>query len=155
MRIEMGLTPVEAYKQSLINTNPVENVGTENTPAAKGGVGKVDPSECQTCKNRKYQDGSDEMVSFKSAAHISPGAAGAVVRGHEQEHVKNAYKSAAQNNGKVINASVSIQMSTCPECGRSYVSGGTTNTLISYKKDASPKLNLGDSGKGNAIDLQL
>lgn len=24
--------------------------------------------ECQTCKNRKYQDGSDEMVSFKSAA---------------------------------------------------------------------------------------
>ena len=21
--------------------------------------------ECQTCKNRKYQDGSDEMVSFK------------------------------------------------------------------------------------------
>ena len=27
---------------------------------------------CQTCKNRKYQDGSDENVSFKAAAHISP-----------------------------------------------------------------------------------
>ena len=28
--------------------------------------------ECQTCKNRKYVDGSDEAnVSFKSAAHVS------------------------------------------------------------------------------------
>ena len=39
--------------------------------------------ECQTCKNRKYQDGSDEMVSFKSAAHISPQAAAGRVRAHE------------------------------------------------------------------------
>ena len=32
--------------------------------------------ECQTCKNRKYQDGSDEAnVSFKTAQHISPEAA--------------------------------------------------------------------------------
>ena len=30
------------------------------------------PEECQTCKNRKYVDGSDEAnVSFKSAAHVS------------------------------------------------------------------------------------
>lgn len=35
------------------------------------------PSECETCANRKYQDGSDEgNVSFKAAAHISPEAAG-------------------------------------------------------------------------------
>lgn len=25
---------------------------------------KSSPAECETCKNRKYQDGSDEMVSF-------------------------------------------------------------------------------------------
>ena len=35
---------------------------------------KSSPAECETCKNRKYQDGSDEMVSFKSATHISPQA---------------------------------------------------------------------------------
>jgi len=35
--------------------------------------------ECETCKNRKYQDGSDENVSFKSAAHIDPAAAGGAV----------------------------------------------------------------------------
>ena len=28
---------------------------------------KSSPTECETCKNGKYQDGSDEMVSFKSA----------------------------------------------------------------------------------------
>ena len=57
--------------------------------------------ECQTCKNRKYQDGSDEMVSFKSAAHISPQAAAGRVRAHEGEHVSNAYDKAAQKNGTV------------------------------------------------------
>ncbi len=106
-------------------------------PGAKDGNSRVTGSdECETCKNRKYQDGSNEMVSFKAAAHISPESAGAVVRAHEQEHVSNAYKKAAQTEGgKVINATVSIHTSTCPECGRTYVSGGTTNTAIQYNKD--------------------
>ena len=52
---------------------------------------KSSPAECETCSNRKYQDGSDEMVSFKSAAHISPEASASRVRAHEQEHVSNAY----------------------------------------------------------------
>ena len=44
------------------------------------------PADCETCKKRKYQDGSDESnVSFKSAAHISPQSAGAAVRAHENE----------------------------------------------------------------------
>ena len=53
---------------------------------------KSSPAECETCSNRKYQDGSDEMVSFKSAAHISPEASATKVRAHEQEHVSNAYE---------------------------------------------------------------
>ncbi|MCM1100075.1 MAG: hypothetical protein NC079_04570 [Clostridium sp.] len=94
--------------------------------------------ECQTCKNRKYKDGSDEMVSFKSAQHISPESAASRVRAHEQEHVSNAYTKAAQNNGKVLRASVSIKMAICPECGRSYVAGGTTNTQIKYYNEDNP-----------------
>ena len=44
--------------------------------------------ECQTCKNRKYQDGSDDPgVSFKTASKIAPETAASVVRGHEMEHV--------------------------------------------------------------------
>lgn len=96
------------------------------------------PEECETCKNRKYQDGSDEMVSFKSAQHIDPNAAAAAVRAHEGEHVSNAYKKASQNNGEVIRASVSIHTAICPECGRSYVSGGTTDTQIKYYNEENP-----------------
>ncbi|MCR5665340.1 MAG: hypothetical protein K6G01_00790 [Eubacterium sp.] len=96
---------------------------------------RVGNIECATCASRKYQDGSDEMVSFKAAAHIDPSAAAARVSAHEQEHVSNAYKDAAQNNGKVINASVQLHTSICPECGRTYVSGGTTTTQIMYKDD--------------------
>lgn len=100
---------------------------------------KSSPEDCQTCKERKYQDGSDEAnVSFKSASHISPNSAGSAVRAHEQEHVSNAYKKAAQKNGKVVNASVSIHTSICPECGRTYVSGGTTNTTIKYSNEDNP-----------------
>lgn len=99
---------------------------------------KSSPAECETCKNRKYQDGSDEMVSFKSAAHISPNAAGSRVRSHEQEHVSNAFKKAAMKGGKVMSASVSVRTAVCPECGRTYVSGGETNTQIKYYNEKNP-----------------
>lgn len=114
-------------------------VGQKNPVEEKNPAGKKNPGEeCETCKKRKYQDGSDEMVSFKSAAHISPESAAARVRAHEQEHVSNAYKKAAENDGKVISASVSIQTAVCPECGRTYVSGGTTHTQIKYYNEENP-----------------
>ena len=90
--------------------------------------------ECETCANRKYQDGSDEMVSFKSPSHIAPGAAASRVAAHEQEHVSNAYSKAAKMDGRVVSANVSIKTSICPECGRSYVSGGETRTQIKYNE---------------------
>ena len=111
--------------------NPGES--TEVQPGKKSS-----PAECKTCKERKYQDGSDENVSFKSAAHVSPEAASSAVRSHEQEHVANAYKKAEQKGGKVIQASVSIHTAVCPECGRTYVSGGTTKTQIKYGNEDNP-----------------
>lgn len=97
------------------------------------GTGKK--GECQTCKERKYVDGSDEMVSFKAPATISPSAAPGKVMAHEQEHVANAFTKAAKAGGKVLQASVSMKMAICPECGRSYVAGGETTTKIQYPKD--------------------
>lgn len=99
---------------------------------------KSSPAECETCKNRKYQDGSDENVSFKAASHIDPNAAASRVRNHEQEHVSNAYKKAEQNNGKVVSCNVAIHTAVCPECGRTYVSGGTTSTQIKYFNEDNP-----------------
>ena len=100
---------------------------------------KGTPQEkCQTCENRKYVDGSDEMVSFKTPSRVSPERAASAVRAHEQEHVNNAYSKAAQNNGKVCAANVSIKTEICPECGRSYVAGGTTHTQIKYYNEENP-----------------
>lgn len=122
---------------------------------ADGSVKKVSQEECQTCKSRKYQDGSNENVSFKAAAHISPEAAAGAVRAHEGEHVSNAYTSAAQKNGKVLQASVSIHTSVCPECGKTYVSGGTTSTKIKYPSnpyEENKKILQEEAAKGNNID---
>lgn len=126
-----------------------------NSEEQDGSVKKISGERCQTCENRKYQDGSDENVSFKSAAHVSPEAAVSAVRAHEGEHVSNAYTSAAQKNGKVISAAVSIHTSVCPECGRTYVSGGTTSTKIKYPAnpyDENKKTLQAEAAKGNNID---
>jgi len=111
---------------------------------------RVSPAECQTCKERKYKDGSDESnVSFQTAQHIDPAAAGARVRAHEGEHVSNAYKKAEQDGGKVLQASVAIHTAVCPECGRVYVSGGTTTTRIQYKNEDNPYVkNMKNKDKG-------
>ena len=142
---------------------PAENVNAAGEKKETGGVEKAgkteEARECQTCKNRKYKDGSDEMVSFKSAAHISPEAASVRVMAHEMEHVSNAYSKAEQRGGKVIQASVSIKTSVCPECGRVYVSGGCTNTKIAYSNEEQPyqkqlKAILDDALKGSNIDIK-
>jgi len=102
-------------------------------------VGAIEKKgECQTCKNRKYVDGSDEMVSFKSPAKIAPGAAASKVRAHEQEHVSNAFSKAEKDGGKVLQASVSMKMAICPECGRAYIAGGETTTKIKYGNEDNP-----------------
>ncbi|MBO4374478.1 MAG: hypothetical protein J5829_05180 [Lachnospiraceae bacterium] len=121
---------------------------------------KSSPAECETCKERKYQDGSDEMVSFKSASHISPTAAPSAVRAHEGEHVSNAYKKAAEKGGKVLRASVTIKMAICPECGRSYVAGGQTDTCIKFPKDDNPynknlRSYMDDATKGGNISAAV
>lgn len=111
----------------------------EEEKKKKERMGIKDPTEeCQTCKNRKYKDGSDEMVSFKTPTKISPESAASAVRAHEQEHVSNAYAKAATKNGKVLSATVSIHTAICPECGRTYISGGTTHTQIKYYNEENP-----------------
>lgn len=110
----------------------------ENGKQAQSSSRASSPEECQTCKNRKYKDGSDENVSFKSAAHISPEASASRVMAHEAEHVANAYTRAAKMGGKVVQASVSLHTQVCPECGRTYVAGGETRTMITYRNEDNP-----------------
>ena len=149
---------VDGYKWNITdsydnNLNQRNNVNNKDELGQKGAVDKSKTTECQTCKNRKYVDGSNEAnVSFKNAAHISPEAASSAVRAHEGQHVSNAYHKAATQNGEVVSASVRvnklvrdveagidrIQTSVCPECGRSYISGGVTDTQIRYYNESNP-----------------
>ena len=143
----------------------ISDSDTKNVTGKENGIGSVDENgkqkECQTRKNRKYVDGSDEAnVSFKSAAHVSPQAASSAVRAHEGQHVSNAYSKASEENGRVISASVQIHTSICPECGRSYVSGGVTNTQIKYYNESNPyqkdlKVTDGIKARGDHVDMQV
>ncbi len=136
--------------------NPKETASADGSPSSSKAVRKT---ECQTCKNRKYVDGSDEMVSFKSPAKMSPGRAAAGVRAHEQEHVNNAFEKAAKDGGKVLQASVALKTAICPECGRAYIAGGTTTTKIAYKEDdpysENQKAMQQEAATGNNVDIAV
>lgn len=85
---------------------------------------------CSTCKSRKYQDGSNDMgVSFKSPTKVAPEAAASAVRGHENEHVVREQSKAKRENREVVSQTVTMRTSRCPECGKTYVAGGTTRTV--------------------------
>ncbi len=56
----------------------------------------------------------------------------------QKEHVSNAYAKAAEGNGQVVSASVTLRTGVCPECGRVYVAGGETNTTIKYPNETNP-----------------
>lgn len=104
---------------------------------------RFDSFECQTCKNRRYQDQSDDSgVSFQTASHIDPSAAYSAVRSHENEHVARNKTQAEQHGQKIAYQTVTINRAICPECGRSYVSGGVTHTVT--KADNSAKYTVGD-----------
>lgn len=95
------------------------------------GLDSKDSEKCQTCAERKYVDGSNEMnVSFKAPGHISPEASKAMVSAHEQEHVSNARAEGSKANKELVSSSVRIKMARCPECGVSYAAGGETTTVM-------------------------
>ena len=115
--------------------------------------------ECQTCKERKYIDGSDEgNVSFKAPGHIAPEASAGVVMSHEKEHVANAKREGNKPGNELVSATVSLKTAICPECGRSYVAGGTTRTLIKYgnsEYDKNKKAADLDAVLGSNVDMAV
>lgn len=140
--------------------NQSANMGTDTSPIDRSG--KISPSgnkngsdgygrisdeadkkrrfdsfECQTCKNRKYQDGSDDSgVSFQTPTRVDPKAAGAAVRSHEQEHVSRNQAKAEREGNEIVSQSVTIHTGICPECGKVFVSGGTTRTVTRSGNDS-------------------
>lgn len=110
---------------------------------------EIGPKQCKTCAARTYKDQSgDASVSFQTPTHVAPEMAASAVAAHEQEHVQNNAQK-AQSEGMKATSFVQIRSSVCPECGRIYVSGGTTTTYYS-KKQQTP----GEEGKGLSVDTK-
>lgn len=117
--------------------DPSAKTGSVSADKTEGQNGRTEKAEkkgeCQTCKQRKYVDGSNEgNVSFKAPGHIAPEASASAVMAHEKEHVANARREGNKPGNELVSATVAIKTAICPECGRSYVAGGTTRTLIKY-----------------------
>lgn len=109
--------------------------------------------ECQTCKNRKYQDGSDDPgVSFKTASKIAPEAAASAVRGHEMEHVYRNRAKAAREGREVVSQSVRLKTGICPECGKPYIAGGETRTVTKAKNEPDFSVGTESDTKGSLFD---
>lgn len=121
---------------------------------------RFDSFECETCENRRYQDGSDDSgVSFQTPTKIDPKNAAAAVRGHEQEHVVRNRAKAEREGNEIVSQSVTLHTGICPECGKTYISGGTTRTAIRIGGDDSEKFTVGmydpEKGKGNLLDTAV
>lgn len=118
------------YTIPISNVARVTAVNADNTVDSSA---RVKPVECQTCKNRKYVDGSNEAnVSFKTPGNIRPEESYSKVSAHEREHVSNAIAKGSKPGAQLVRANVTLKMGVCPECGRTYVAGGVTNTQIKY-----------------------
>jgi len=92
---------------------------------------------CHTCENRKYVDQSnDASVSFQTPTKVSPNMAAAAVASHENEHVRNEQARAHREDREIVSQTVTLTYDCCPECGRQYVSGGTTKTTSVSKSDS-------------------
>ncbi len=133
--LRKGMDPAElAVRMRIQYADSFKEEGAGVDAAQKA----AEDAECQTCKERKYQDGSDDAgVSFKTPTHISPDQAASAVKGHEMEHVVRERAAAKREDRRVVSQSVTMHTSICPECGRVYVSGGTTRTTTASKPDTA------------------
>lgn len=123
-----GADPVEMSVRGRIQYLSPDELEAE-VEKSKSAQEVMEEGECQTCKERKYQDGSDDPgVSFKTPTNVAPELAASAVRGHEQEHVVREQAKAQRENREVVSQSVTYHTAICPECGKVYVSGGTTRT---------------------------
>lgn len=147
--METGLRPEEIVPAA---TNAQENGTKAAGKDGKGNKRNFDSFECETCKNRKYQDGSDGPgVSFKTPSKLSPDKAASAVRSHEQEHVTREQAKAQREDREVVSQSVTYQTAVCPECGKIYVSGGTTKTVTKGQVEQTYGLS-GNEEKGKYLD---
>lgn len=124
-------TPSETVGPAyIVDISPEAHEAYARSRKTQTGAASDTPGECETCKNRRYKDGSnDASVSFQAPTRISPEQAASAVASHEREHVTHEQVRAKQEGRRIVSQTVSLKMGVCPECGRIYVAGGVTRTV--------------------------
>ena len=139
MAVRMRIRPYEEAGAANAPEKALEDnraAGVESAQAA------LEEGKCETCEKRKYQDGSDDMgVSFQTPTRVDPDQAASAVRGHEMEHVVREQAKAQREDRKVVSQSVTLHTAICPECGKTYISGGTTRTTTAANTKAEAPAN--------------
>ena len=141
--IREGADPAEMAVRMRIR--PYEEAGAANAPekalednraaGVESAQAALEEGKCETCEKRKYQDGSDDMgVSFQTPTRVAPEQVASAVRGHEQEHVVREQAKARREDRRVVSQSVTLHSDICPECGKAYISGGTTRTVTAAQQ---------------------
>ena len=130
MAVRMRIKPYEESAPEQAGQKSPDSNGEELKVGAEGAQAAVEEGKCQTCEKRKYHDESDDMgVSFQTPTNIAPEQVAAAVRGHENEHVVREQAKAQREDRKVVSQSVTLHTDICPECGKVFISGGTTRTV--------------------------
>ncbi len=128
---------IQPYQENAADP-PEDAAGKTSGPApgVESAQQAAEEGRCETCEKRKYQDGSDDMgVSFQTPTRVDPDLAASAVRGHENEHVVREQAKAQREDRKVVSQSVTLHTDICPECGKTFISGGTTRTTTKADTD--------------------
>ena len=141
--IREGADPAEMAVRMRIRYDgedePSVPVDEDASQGVEGAQKALEEGKCETCEKRKYQDGSDDMgVSFQTPTRVDPDQAASAVRGHEMEHVVREQAKAQREDRRVVSQSVTLHSDICPECGKVYISGGTTRTVTAAEKEPQP-----------------
>lgn len=157
MQIEATVNPTQSAKEAAIlkqsSIKLQRNEYAENRRKGDGFVGDCPSCQCEKCRARRYQDGSnDSRVSFQMPTIMDPVKAKARVMSHEMEHVRNEQHKAKYENKVIVSQSVRIMTDRCEECGISYVKGGFTRTitrpkLVDFRKMLSGLLSSSEDNK--------
>ena len=144
--IREGADPAEMAVRMRIRYDgedePSVPVDEDASQGVEGAQKALEEGKCETCEKRKYQDGSDDMgVSFQTPTRVDPDQAASAVRGHEMEHVVREQAKAQREDRKVVSQSVTLHTAICPECGKTYISGGTTRTTTAANTKAEAPAN--------------
>ena len=151
-----GVAPPDAAPPRPQSDLPEYKLPDGILPGGNTGEFEVNPlepkGECKTCASRRYVDKSnDASVSFQTPTKVNSNSAMAAVASHENEHVRNERSKARREDREIVSQTVTLTFDCCPECGRSYVSGGTTRTASVSKSDAA---NINNSDTGGDAQLR-